>query len=200
MTNTALPSAPAAPEGASWRQKKWILGGLLAVLWTVFAVDALVFQHKLLNFGIVPRDVYGLPGIAFAPLLHGNLGHILNNSVGLVLLGYLILRRRLRDFVVVSALGVVVGGLGTWVIGRSAVHVGYSGVIFAYLGYLLGYGLFARNLWNILVSVVFGLLFGGMLAGMLPTDSHISWEGHIFGFLAGVLAAKLLAPRALARR
>jgi membrane associated rhomboid family serine protease len=183
------------PSGATWRQKKWILGGLLATLWAVFLVDAVVFDHGLLALGIVPRTIHGLPGILLSPLLHADVWHIANNSLSLVLLGYFVLDRRLRDFIVVTSLGVVLEGLGTWALARDAVHVGFSGVIFAYLGYLLAYGVFARSLRHVLGSIAFGFFFGGSLLGMLPTNSEISWEGHLFGFLAGVLAARLLAPR-----
>jgi membrane associated rhomboid family serine protease len=184
-----------AHRGASWRQEKWILGGLLATLWGVFLVDWLGFHHSLVAYGIVPRTARGLVGIVCAPFLHADLGHIASNSLSLVILGWYVLERRVRDFALVSILGAVIGGLGIWLFARGGPVVGYSGVIFAYLGYLLGYGFFARRLRYVVGSIVMGIMFGAMLFGVLPGEEGISWEAHLFGLLTGILAARLLATR-----
>jgi membrane associated rhomboid family serine protease len=87
----------------------------------------------------------------------------------------------------------LVGGLGTWLIGSPGVHVGASGLIFGYLGFLLARGYFERNFPSILLAIVVGSLYGGAIWGVLPTQPGISWEGHLFGFIGGVLAARFLA-------
>jgi membrane associated rhomboid family serine protease len=101
--------------------------------------------------------------------------------------------RRTSDFFVVSAIAMLVGGLGTWLFGAPALHIGASGVIFGYLGFLLLRGYFERKFASILFSVFVGILYGSLIWGVLPGQPGISWEGHLFGFLGGVLAAKLLA-------
>ena len=170
-----------------------ILGGTLLLLWGIFFVDALIFGGQLWHYGLVPRTVIGLRGILFAPFLHGGFMHLLLNSIGFVLFGGLVLFREERYFWVVSAMGIFVGGLLEWVLGRGATVVGASGVIFAYFGYLLFAGIFERRIGSIILSAFVAFVWGGMLLGMLPGQPGISWEGHIFGFVSGALAARMLA-------
>ncbi|HZO11888.1 MAG TPA: rhomboid family intramembrane serine protease [Polyangiaceae bacterium] len=173
-----------------------ILFGFVALLWAIEIVDQVVFRGALDNLGVRPRSLVGLPGILLAPFLHGGFAHLMANSVSLLLLGWLVMLRETRDFFVVAVLGTLVGGIGIWLIGPSgSIHIGASIVVFAMLGYLLLRGWFDRRFWPIAGSVVIGLLYGGMLFGMLPGQAGISWEGHLFGFVGGGLAARLLGPR-----
>ena len=171
------------------------LGGTLAVLWGVLAVDTLLFAGGLRAFGIVPRTVDGLRGIVFAPFLHEGITHLVLNTIGIITLGGIILLRDRRHVVVVTLLGALVSGLGTWVVGRPAVHIGASGVVFAYLGYLLFAGVFERRIGAVLLSALAAWGFGGMVWQLLPHDGRVSWEAHAFGFLGGALAARHLARR-----
>jgi membrane associated rhomboid family serine protease len=195
-TPVTLPSAAQARADLArdLRRAARILAGILALLWGVLLVDVLL-GGSLRDFGIVPRTLPGLRGILLAPILHGGVLHLLLNSVGLVLLGGLVLCREESYFWAVTGIGALVGGLGTWTLGRSAVHIGASGVIFAYFGYLLLAGVFERRLGGILLSTFVAVVWGGMLLGVLPGQPGISWESHLFGFGAGALAARLLARR-----
>ncbi len=178
---------------AEFRRTVWILGGALALMWALLAIDTLL-GHRLLVFGIRPRSVQGLVGILCAPFLHGGLLHLSANSGGFVMLGWLVMAREIRDFVVVSLYGVFLGGAGVWFIGApNSVHVGASGVIFAYFGHLVATGWYERKLMPVLLSLGVFVGYGGMLFGVLPGTPGISWEGHLFGLLSGVLAAKHLA-------
>lgn len=143
--------------------------------------------------GIVPRDVSGLDGILWAPLLHAGWGHLWANTLPLLVLGWLVLAGGLRQFIAVTATVWIVGGVGTWLIGAPGVHVGASGVIFGWMVFLLLRGFFQRSFAQILVAVVLFFYWGGMLWGVLPGQVGISWEGHLFGALGGVLAAWLVA-------
>lgn len=169
-----------------------ILVGLVALMWIIEILDQLV-GGRLDIYGIYPRHLIGLRGILFAPFLHGNFPHLIANTVPFITLGWLIMLRRTSDFFVVSAIAMLVGGLGTWLFGAPALHIGASGVIFGYLGFLLLRGYFERKFASILFSVFVGILYGSLIWGVLPGQPGISWEGHLFGFLGGVLAAKLLA-------
>jgi len=186
-TRRAAAALTAAQDGAR------TLGSAVGVLAVVHAVNA-VLAYSLTSFGIVPRSIQGLAGIVAAPFLHGSWGHLLVNSVSLVLLGAFTMVRRRSDFWTVGAIGAFVSGLGTWLIGASgSVHVGASGVIFAYLGFLMARGWVERSAGAILLSVLVTWLFGGMVWGVLPTvGAGISWEAHLFGFLGGILAARAL--------
>lgn len=170
------------------------LGGVTAVLWVIEVVD-LLLGHALDDFGIVPRTVGGLWGIAASPFLHAGFGHLATNTIALWLLGGLSMTRRARDFWVVGAIAALTGGLGAWLFGGShTVHIGASGVVFGYLGFLLGRGVFERSVAAVLLSLAVGWLAGGMLFGMLPlVNPGISWEAHLFGFVGGALAARGLA-------
>ncbi|WP_437337990.1 rhomboid family intramembrane serine protease [Sorangium sp. So ce296] len=173
-----------------------LLGGVVALLWAIEILDMAVFHGSLDALGIRPRTIPGLVGIALAPWLHGGFAHLIANTVPFVALGWLILLRKKSDLALVTLLSALVGGLGVWLIGSSSsVHIGASGVIFGYFGFLLLRGWFERSLLSIALSLVVGFVYGGMIWGVLPTRVGISWEGHLFGFLGGVLAARLLGGR-----
>jgi membrane associated rhomboid family serine protease len=171
-----------------------ILGGIVLVLWAVYLANLLVFSRQLIALGIVPRSALGLRGIVFAPLLHDSLSHLLANTVPLVTLGWLTLLRGLRAFWLTTALAMLTAGLGTWLMGApTSVHIGASGVIFGYFGLLLLWGWFERSLEAIALSLLVGLIYGGLIGGVLPGRAGVSWESHLFGFLGGAIAARFLA-------
>lgn len=186
-------------EGALKRELKLqvgLLAGFVVVFWAVEAVDALVFAGGLDVHGIRPRTAPGLLGILFAPFLHGGLAHLLANTVPFVVLGWLSMMRETWHFLVITAAALVLGGLGTWLVGAAgSTHVGASGLVFGYFGFLLLAGWFERRPGAIFLSILVGLGYGGLVFGVLPGQRGISWEGHLFGFLAGVGCAWLLARR-----
>jgi membrane associated rhomboid family serine protease len=182
-----------------------VIGVGLATFWVVHVVNMLAFLGGLNAYGIVPRSIDGLWGILFAPFLHGSFGHLIGNSIAWLWLGLLVMLRRPRDIVPVTLIGGFVSGLGTWLTGApGTVHIGFSGVLFAYLGYLFTRGLFERNIGSIAVSALSLFFFGSMIWGILPGALGISWQGHLFGFVGGVLAARLIktpaAPKAKRKR
>jgi membrane associated rhomboid family serine protease len=166
-------------------------------MWIVEIVDTVIFHRYLDTYGIRPRDWIGLRGIVFAPFLHGNFPHLIANTIPFVSLGWFVMWREIRDFWAVTLITMLVGGLGTWLIGAPGLHIGASSLIFGYLGYLLSRGYFDRSFTAMFLSVVVAFLYGGMLWGVLPAQPGISWEGHLFGFLGGVLAARWLSKRSL---
>jgi membrane associated rhomboid family serine protease len=178
-----------------------ILGAFVGVMWVLEFIDIPLggtrgFCSGLNQFGIFPRQISGLRGIVFAPFLHGGFAHLIANTIPFVTLGWLVMLRRTIDFFWVTAIAMFVGGLGTWLFGAPGCHIGASGVIFGYLGYLISRGYFERKILSVIFSLIVLVLYGGLLWGILPTRIGISWEGHLFGFLGGVVAAKLLAtPR-----
>lgn len=174
-----------------------ILGGFVAIMWILEIAD-FALGGALNAYGIAPHNIIGLRGILFAPFLHGGLGHLIANTIPFIVLGWFVMLQETRDFFVVSAITMLVSGLGTWVFGSpNSVHIGASGLIFGYLGFLLLRGYFERNFPSILLSLVVGFLYGSTIWGVLPTRPGISWEGHLFGFIGGVIAARLLARKKL---
>jgi membrane associated rhomboid family serine protease len=172
-----------------------ILLGIVAVLWGLEIVDTLLLGGSLDGLGLRPRTLGGLWGLVTAPFLHAGFGHLASNTAPFLVLGALMLMRGVSDFVGATIVITLLGGLGVWIFGRSATHIGASGLIFGYLGFLLLVGFLERSILGILVSVGVGVVYGGMLWGVLPQRPCVSWEGHLFGFLAGVFAAKLMSRR-----
>ena len=162
----------------------------VALLWAVELANGLV-DHRFNDYGILPRTRGGLVGIPLAPLLHGDFGHLLSNSVPLLVLGSLAATQGRKALVGASLLIVLLGGAGVWVAGRSSVHVGASGLVFGLFGYLVARGWYDRSIVSVLIALVVLLLYWGLLFGVLPSRGFISWEAHLFGLLAGVLAARL---------
>ena len=171
-----------------------ILGSFVAIFWILEILDQFVFHHTLDGYGIRPHSLIGLRGILFAPFLHGGFGHLIANTVPFLILGWLVMIQETSDFWIVTIITMIVGGAGTWMLGApNSIHIGASSLIFGYLGFLLLRGYFQRNIASILLSLVVGFLYGGLIWGVLPTQPGISWQGHLFGFLGGVLSAKLIA-------
>jgi membrane associated rhomboid family serine protease len=177
-----------------------ILGGFVATFWMVEICDRVVFGGSLDRFGILPHSLVGLRGILFAPFLHGNFPHLIANTIPFFVLGWLVMLQETRDFFTVTAMTMLVGGLGTWLFGGSSVHIGASGLIYGYLGFLLLRGYFERNFASILLSVIVFSLYGGIVWGVLPSDPRISWQGHLFGFIGGILAARLIGRKKRSQR
>lgn len=176
-----------------------VLGGFVAFIWLLELVDQLLFRGSLDNFGVWPRTAVGLWGILLAPVLHAGFGHVMANTVPFIVLGWFVMVRRLRDFIVVSIMTIIVSGLGIWLIAPSnTVHLGASGLIFGYFGYLLLRGYFERSLASLFWSILVLFLYGGMIWGVLPQQVGISWQSHLFGFIGGGLAAYWLTQRGTA--
>ena len=171
------------------RTQAIILGSLVAALWVIEAFDAALLRGALDGWGIQPRTLASLPAIFVAPLLHDGFGHLLANTIPLLILGWLVMVRRTADFFWASAIALLASGLGIWLIGgANSIHIGISGVIFGLLGFLLARGYYERSAVAIALAVVAFLFYGGMLWGVLPVQTGVSWQGHLFGFLGGVLA------------
>jgi membrane associated rhomboid family serine protease len=173
-----------------------VLVGFVALMWAIEILDQFVFRLGLGGtldvYGILPRNPIGLRGILFAPFLHGSFAHLISNTVPFVILGWLVMARQTSDFFWVTIISACVSGLGTWLFGSRGIHIGASGVVFGYLGYLLLRGYFERSAIAVAISLFVGTLYGSLLWGVLPFQYGISWEGHLFGFIGGAIAARLL--------
>jgi membrane associated rhomboid family serine protease len=182
----------------------------VALLYVVEAFDQLG-GHRLDDNGIRPLESDGLWGILFAPLLHANWPHLFANTVPALVLGFLVTLAGLSRFLWATAIVWIVGGLGTWLIGNMGSscgvetdHIGASGLIFGWLTFLLIFGFFIRSGWQILIGLVVLVFYGGVLWGAVPVLNAcggVSWQGHLSGGIAGVLAAYLLSsPERKARQ
>jgi len=168
---------------------------MLAVMWVSEVVDVAT-GHKLDELGIEPRDPEGLVGVGTAPFLHAGFGHLLSNTLPFMILGLAVAFEGLKRLALVTAIVMVVGGLGTWLFASAGtVHIGASGLVFGYAAYLIVRGVFNRSLGELALALVVVLFLGGALLGGFVPRAGVSWQGHLFGALGGVLAARLLARR-----
>ena len=178
------------------RRQGQILVIIVALLWILEILDQFIFGRQLDFYGIQPRTFAGLRHIFFAPFLHGGFGHLIANTIPFIVLGWFVMLRRTGDFFRVSIIAGLVSGLGVWLFGAAnSTHIGISGVIFGYLGYLLFRGYLERSLQSIFLAILAIFFYGGMLWGIFPTQTGVSWLGHLFGLLGGVLAAYLMTDR-----
>jgi membrane associated rhomboid family serine protease len=167
------------------------------VLFLIELIDNLTGHELERDGGIRPHSITGLDGVILAPFLHANFEHVTANSVPLILLGTFALAAGTRRFVLATVFIALVSGLGVWLLGNpDSLVVGASGVVFGYLGLLIVRGVVERSWWNIAVALLIGLLYGWQLVGALPSvGSNISWQGHLFGFIGGMVAAVLVRRR-----
>jgi membrane associated rhomboid family serine protease len=172
-----------------------VVGGGLVLMWLVEVLDTFAFDDGLQVHGIEPRRVDGLEGVILAPLLHDGWAHIISNSIPFLVMGALVMTYGLRRWTTATVFITVTGGLATWLFARSGNHIGASILVFGYFGFLLGMAWFERSIKSIGIAVVVAVIYGGLIWGALPTDSGVSWEGHFFGGVAGVVAAGLIAGR-----
>lgn len=143
--------------------------------------------------GLSTRRSSGLVGILFCPFLHGSFQHAALNSAPLLVLGGIILGINGRRFLPATAIIIIIGGLLTWGLARpNTVHVGASGLVFGYLGFLVAYGIKERSIAAIIGAVMAVVMYGYLVKGVLPSGPGVSWEGHLFGLMAGIFAALVL--------
>ena len=159
----------------------------LALIWIVFALDRVLPLERL---GLVPRDPGALVGILAMPFLHADLAHLLANSVPLAVTLLLLAGSRANSGAIVVLI-VVLGGAALWLLGRGGVrHIGASGLVFGLVAFHIFAGVFERRLQSLVITGVVALLYASTLVrGILPMQPGVSWEGHLFGALAGALVA-----------
>jgi membrane associated rhomboid family serine protease len=200
---------PAAPSPEPKKRPQWVVGGVTIVSFVVLLYVIELFDslsgHHLDDNGIRPMETDGLLGILFAPLLHSNWQHLMANTGPALILGFLMTLAGLSRFLFATAIIWILGGFGTWLIGNVGAHcpyvgvrcetnhIGASGLIFGWLTFLIVFGFFTRKAWEIVVGVIVLLVYGSVLLGVLPGTFGVSWQGHLCGAIAGVLAAYMLS-------
>lgn len=167
------------------------VGALVVGIWMLEIIDYVLPGEPLDAFGIPAREIGGLPHIVTAPFLHYGFGHLIANSLPLIVLGFLSALRGLGRFVALNLIVIAVSGVGVWLTSApGSVTLGASGLVFGYFGYLIGRGVFERRTADIVIAVVVVTVYGGMIFGALPIQGEgVSWQGHLFGLIGGVVAA-----------
>ncbi len=172
-----------------------VLAAMVALMWGLEIVDAAV-GHDLDRYGIHPRDPEGLAEIVSAPFLHAGFGHLIGNTIPFLVLGLAIALGGLARVAIVTVVVAAVGGLGTWLTApEGTIHIGASGLVFGFATYLIARGAYSRRGLHLAGGLVVLAVYGTtLLFGLVPTPG-VSWQGHLFGGMAGVLAARMLDSR-----
>lgn len=163
---------------------------LVGVIWIVELAN-LLLGHRLVALGIMPRSFTGLIGIVLAPMLHSGLWHAVSNTVPLLILGALTLAGGKRLFWETTVNVTILSGALVWIFAREAYHVGASGLVFGYFGVIVARAVIERGIFAIAIAIVTVLAYGGLLWGILPLRSHVSFESHLFGLIAGIIVVWL---------
>jgi membrane associated rhomboid family serine protease len=185
----------ATPQADPRQQGILLVIGMVAVMWVAEIIDQIT-SLNLDQYGIEPREVDGLVGIAASPFLHADFGHLVGNTIPFILLGIGIAMSGLGRVLAATAVIALIGGAGVWLFaGDNTNHIGASGIVFGFAGYLVARGIFSRNLMHLALGVlVIGIYGTTLLFGVVPTPG-VSWQGHLFGAVGGVVAAWLLDSR-----
>jgi membrane associated rhomboid family serine protease len=194
-----------AGPSAAWRQAPSLgkairalifVTGFLGLLWLIQLINWADSYDLNGRFGILPHHESHLGDIFTSPLLHFSWPHLEGNSIPFLVLGFLAAYRGITRFVAVTLIVAITSGLAVWFFQSSSeLTVGASGLIFGYFGYVLVRGLFDRNLVDVIVGVLAGVAYAGILAVAIPGNPGISWIGHAGGLAGGVLAGWVLRSR-----
>lgn len=197
-TNPYLP-APTTKRPL-WQSAAMYTGGFVLLLWIVEIIDV-ASGSRVQTAGINPRTSDGLSGILFAPMLHDDWAHLVANTVPLLVLGFLVLLSGIGRGLAATGIIWIIAGVGTWLIGGgNSNHIGASSLVFGFLAYLLVRGFFTRNLGQLAIGVVVFVIYGSALWGVLPSTPGVSWQGHLFGAVGGVVSAWVLSSDARTAR
>jgi membrane associated rhomboid family serine protease len=166
-----------------------IIPATLVAILILVVLGEFVFDIDLVQFGIFPRKLSGLLGVLTYPFIHSDWKHLFNNSTALFILGTM-LYYFYREVASKSLLWVyVISGVWLWIGGRANFHIGASGIVYALFGFLFVSGLLRKHLKLMALSMLVIFLYGSLVWGIFPVDQSISYEGHLFGLLAGVVVA-----------
>ena len=160
----------------------------LLTMWLVKIIEV-NFNFSFVKFGVFPQTYSGLKGILFSPFIHKDFTHLLNNSYPVIILGGMLFSFYRKIAARIFLWLIFISGFWLWIIGRPSFHIGASGIIYALASFILVSGIIRKNPRLSAVSLVVVFLYGSMIWGILPTNEAVSWEGHLAGFVAGILVA-----------
>lgn len=169
-----------------------LVAGMVTLMWVLEVIDVIA-GGDLDGWGIRPHDPDRLVGILTAPFLHAGFGHLVSNTIPFLVLGFLIALNGALRVLAVTAIVMLVGGAGTWIVGpENSVHIGASGLVFGYAAYVISRGVFNRSALELVMGAVVAAVWGSVLLGGLLPEEGVSWQGHLFGAVGGLVAAAVM--------
>lgn len=163
---------------------------LVAILWLIHGIQVLL-GFDFGYYGVYPRSIFGLRGILFSPLIHGDWGHLLANTPPLFAMCAMLLFFYRKVAIPSIAMIYLLSGLAVWGFGRQVFHIGASGVVYGLVAFVFFSGIFRRNLKSIVLALLVLMYYGSMFLGVLPGREGVSWESHLLGAVVGILVAFL---------
>ena len=161
---------------------------VLIIIWSV-KIFEIVFDYDFTEYGVLPRKFNGLLGILFSPLIHSDVNHLLSNSLPVIILCLLIFNFYSQIAKKILIYLYFISGLWLWCIGRESFHIGASGLIYAMASFLFFSGILRKNSQLSAVALLVIFIYGGLFWGLFPIHKNVSWEGHLTGFIAGILVS-----------
>ena len=161
---------------------------VLIIIWSV-KIFEIVFDYDFTEYGVLPRKFNGLTGIFFSPLIHSDVNHLLSNSLPVIILCLLIFNFYSQIAKKILIYLYFISGLWLWCIGRESFHIGASGLIYAMASFLFFSGILRKNSQLSAVALLVIFIYGGLFWGLFPIHKNVSWEGHLTGFIAGILVS-----------
>jgi len=162
------------------------------ILWVVYALG-LILPFDLALLGIYPRSFQGMVGILLAPLIHGNMLHLISNTLPLLFLGIILFLFYDRIARKVFFQCYFFTNILVWIFARPSLHIGASGLVYGLASFLIFFGMFRKDFRSIIISLIILVLYGGLVYGIFPQQPGVSWESHLMGALVGLATASQLA-------
>jgi membrane associated rhomboid family serine protease len=162
----------------------------VGIIWCIKSAEY-IFHFNLSWLGVYPQTLKGTIGILTAPLIHGSLEHIFNNTLPMLILGTLLLYGYPKSRWRVLATVWILSGVGVWIFARESYHIGASGLTHGLFFYLLVVSMFRRDKRSVAIMMTAFFMYGGMTMTIFPREEGISFEYHFFGALAGAFCAVL---------
>lgn len=158
------------------------------VIWFVYWVE-IKFGFNFNKLGVFPRTFNGLKGVFFSPFIHSDTNHLFNNSVPLFVLSVSLFYFYRKVAVKILLIGGFFTGVLTWLIARESFHIGASGIVYLLFSFVFFSGIIKKHYRLVAMSLITIFLYGSMVWYMLPIKEGMSWEGHLSGFLIGLVFA-----------
>lgn len=162
----------------------------VTIIWSIKLIEILFNTSFSYFLGLEPRSISSLINIFTTPFVHSDFSHLISNTLPLIIFSIIILiNEKKMKYAEILIFIVTFGGFFLWLFGRNAIHVGASGVIFGLFGYLIASAIFRKKIFDIFIAIILIFFYWSIIYGVLPNDKGVSWEGHLFGLISGVLAS-----------
>ncbi|QLG46074.1 rhomboid family intramembrane serine protease [Costertonia aggregata] len=167
---------------------------VVLLIWVVFWIEV-TFKLNLNHFGVYPRSLSGIKGVFLSPFIHASLEHLYNNTIPIAILTASLVYFYKKDWIKVLTMGIVFSGFLTWSIARPSYHIGISGLIYVLVSFIFFKGIFTKYYRLVALSLFVVFIYGSLLWYIFPVKGNISWEGHLSGFITGLLLAVFIKSK-----